>query len=373
MDDRKRLALAFASGGAIASFACFLGSKWSTSQARSRELVRGGRSSDLFVGIDLGGTTVACALVDNDGNIKAQNTAPLCKDKGFEAVVQFIAGRVMELIGTVNVHMADITAIGVGAPGNLDCTNGVVVSAANFDWKNAPITSAIEGILGRPTFLENDANAAVLAEKWIGAGRGSHVRHMIMFTLGTGIGAGVISDNVLIRGSTGMAGELGHTIIDPYVGRENQGRLCSGTGVRGVLEQYASARAIGVLAKEAVSKPGCEPTTLASVTDLTARDVFEHAAVGDELAKRLVDRTADYIAVGFINGCRAFDPQLIVVAGGLAEAGDALLEPVRRHFLRRWWSIQPSSTCKIVRATVGNSAGVVGAAAAARIRNSALD
>merc|ERR1711879_633548 len=142
-----------------------------------------------------------------------------------------------------------------------------------------------------------------------------------------------------------------------------------GTGVHGVLERYTSARALGVRAKEELAKQrakGVTKSTLAIVKDVTAKDVFEHAATGDKLAQELVDQTVEYLAVAFINACRHFEPQMIVVSGGMALAGEALLEPLRQRFAQRWWKIQP--LIRIVPATAGNHVGVIGAAAAAKLR-----
>merc|ERR1719464_1105582 len=131
--------------------------------------------------------------------------------------------------------MDRVAAIGIGAPGNLDCAAGVVRNAANFDWKDAPLSAALTAGTGRPTFLENDANAAVLAEWWAGAGAGEDIKHLIMVTLGSGVGGGVVSDDRLIRGMQGLAGELGHAIIEPCIGDAARGRPNPSTGVHGIL------------------------------------------------------------------------------------------------------------------------------------------
>jgi len=312
---------------------------------------------------------VSVALLDGAGNVLARAACQLPADRSFGTVTQLIVSNVRQAVADAGCQLGDVTAIGIGSPGNLDCRRGVVISAANLAFKDAPLADAIAQATGRPAYLENDANAAVLAEWWAGAGAGDDIKHLVMFTLGTGVGAGVVSDDRLVRGATGMAGELGHTIIEPCIGQPEQGRFCAGTSTRGVLEQYASARALADRAREALAGAVGKASSLAPLQGtLTSKDVFEHAAAGDALAMRLVDETAEYLAVGFINACRAFDPQLIVVTGGLALAGDALLRPLNEHFLRRWWTIQPPSTCRIVRATTGNDAGTIGAAAAARLR-----
>eukprot|EP00928_Gymnodinium_smaydae_P035283 TRINITY_DN24855_c0_g1_i1.p1 TRINITY_DN24855_c0_g1~~TRINITY_DN24855_c0_g1_i1.p1 ORF type:complete len:384 (+),score=82.77 TRINITY_DN24855_c0_g1_i1:128-1279(+) len=366
--------LAFAAGAGAASVA------WGLALALPRRrrpadehcaVLRGAGnkgSGRRFVGIDLGGTTLSVIVAEDHGRILARSQRDLPQqDRAFQTVVAFIVEQVVCTLCSIDLTLADVSAIGIGAPGNLDCERGIVRSAANFDWKGVPLGGAIAEATGVPTRLENDAKAAVLAEWWVGAGAGDDIRHLVMFTLGTGIGGGVVSDDRIIRGATGMAGELGHAIIEPGVGANApQGRFCAGTGVHGVLEQYASARALGERAREAFKMGDGAQSSLASVKEPTSKDVCEHAKRGDALALRLLDETADYLAVAFINACRAYDPQLIVITGGLANAGDVLLEPLRHHFRRRWWSIQPQGTCRIELATTGNDAGTLGAAAAAR-------
>jgi len=360
-------AVGFAAGAGLMSLACyFQNRKESCSKPcdRQTELANIGQKK-RFVGVDLGGTTVSVALTDEVGTILASQSQSLPAGKSFDSVTKLIIKLAQQVVREAGCQLGDVTAIGMGAPGNLDCDNGVVINAANFDWVNAPLTATIEKALGRPTFLENDANCAVLAEWWVGAGAGDDIKHIVMFTLGTGVGGGVVSDNRLVRGATGMAGELGHTIIDPNIGNSTAGRLCENTGVHGVLERYASAMNVGARAKELATGP--DVSTLATVRDVTAKDVFEHAAAGDKLAQHLVDETAEYLAVGMINACRHFDPQVIVVSGGMALAGDAIMKPIKEHFTRRWWKIQPLSTITIVQACAGNNAGMLGAAATAKL------
>eukprot|EP00930_Biecheleria_cincta_P085404 TRINITY_DN74798_c0_g1_i1.p1 TRINITY_DN74798_c0_g1~~TRINITY_DN74798_c0_g1_i1.p1 ORF type:complete len:367 (-),score=65.19 TRINITY_DN74798_c0_g1_i1:123-1223(-) len=353
-------ALAFAAGTGIASLGWYLASRRKGQRAPQRRR--------NFVGIDLGGTTVSLALLNDDGCILASRSSDLPADRSFTSVTKRIISELRQLLDSSGFRDTDVTAVGIGAPGSMDCDRGVLINAANFDWKDVPLTATIESATGLPTYLENDANAAMLAEWWVGAGAGPEIDHMVMLTLGTGIGGGVLVADRLLRGSTGMAGELGHAIIEPSIGTPDGGRLCPGTGVRGILEQYASARAVAVRAKEALEpEKGWERrSSLAKVPSPTCKDVFEHAADGDELAQRLVDETADYLAVACVNACRAYDPQLVVLSGGMAQAGDVLLNPLKKHFQRRWWSIQPASTCRIALASMGNNSGVVGAAAAAR-------
>lgn len=373
---RKSELFSFVAGAGLASLAWAWYCARSQKEGRTKSKItpQGFTSADrqqteepIFVGVDLGGTNVKMAVVDDHGRILQRRSSELGDDRSFDSVTSLIISELSKLVADAGLTMDAITAIGMGAPGNLDCKRGVVLKAAAFDWEGVPLTETIQKATGRPTCLENDANAAVLAEWWAGAGAGDDIKHMVMFTIGTGIGGGVISDDRLVRGATGMAGELGHTIIEPCIGTGTKGRLCAGTGVHGVLEQYCSARGMASRAKEMMY--GKEETTASSLReleDITAKEIFEHAASGDAFAQRVVDETAEYLAVGLINASRSFDPQLIVVTGGMTLAGDVLLDAINKHFLSRWWKIQPESTCRIALATTGNDAGVIGAAASAR-------
>jgi len=328
----------------------------------------GGGGSKRYLGIDLGGTTVTVGIIDDSGAVLHKDSEPLT-DKSFEAVTGLIVALSRKVMGAAGLSAADLTAAGVGSPGNLDFDKGVVKNAAAFPWIDAPIADVISaGLGGVPTVLENDANAALLAEWWAGAGAGADVKHIVMLTLGTGIGGGIVSDDRLIRGATGMAGELGHVIVEPHVGRATKGRLCAGTNVHGVFERYASASAVAQRAVDALQAKGAKGSSLHALgAAVTAKDVFEHAAAGDAVAAELVEHTAEYLAVGAINACRAFDPQVIVMTGGLALSGDQLFSRVQKYFDQHHWSIQPA-TCVIVPAKTGNAAGMIGAAAAARMR-----
>jgi predicted NBD/HSP70 family sugar kinase len=210
----------------------------------------------IFLGIDLGGTTVSIMVCADNGEVIKSGQQRL-KDRTFDNVTTQCQELSNELLAALCLDTDGIDAIGVGMPGNLDIVNGIVLSTANFDWKNAPLGATISAMLGdRPTFIENDANAALLAEWWVGSAKGK--KDVVMVTLGTGIGGGVIMNNQLIRGSNGLAGEFGHLIL------EEDGELNTGTGVRGVAELYGSATALRKSAmaecKEQKDR-GAEPVT----------------------------------------------------------------------------------------------------------------
>ena len=320
-----------------------------------------------FIGIDLGGTTITLGVVNSKGTVVAKVAEPL-EDRAFDSTTKQMIRMAHCAVAQANLSLSSITAIGIGTPGNLDFELGVVKNAAAFSWKDAPLAAVVEAGTGRPTVIENDANAALLAEWWAGAGAGDDIRHIVMLTLGTGVGGAIVTDDKLLRGATGMAGELGHVIVEPRVGQEPKGELCSGTNVYGVFERYTSATAVAKRAKDLLREQAGIASSMRALGDtLDAKAVFEHAAQGDALAEQIVDSTAEYLGVGCINICRAFDPQVIVMTGGLALAGNQLFDKVRSWFNHHHWTIQPP-TCRIVPAQTGNNAGMIGAAAAARIK-----
>lgn len=256
------------------------------------------------------------------------------------------------------VNLDQIAAIGIASPGSLSKSTGVVVRCANLPgWDSVPLCDLVSEALGQPTIMENDARSAAFGEFMAGSGRASAIRNMIMITLGTGVGSGMILDGRLVHGHTGMAGELGHMIV------MSGGEIC-GCGQRGCLEAYASAsrvhrRAMQVLQnskatsslRNIIFKAGCP----------TARDVAEHARRGDTLALHIWDETCKFIAVGCVNAAHLMDPEIIVLGGGLAAAGKLLLDSVERHFRQQYWKIETPRT--VIRiAELGNDAGFIGAA-----------
>jgi glucokinase len=250
---------------------------------------------------------------------------------------------------------AEILGVGVGAPGPLDTKRGIVLLTPNLGWVNMPLRQLIHDRLGLPAALDNDANCAVLGEWWVGAARGA--RHAIGITIGTGIGGGLIIDGQLYHGASDVAGEIGHTTID------TEGRRCK-CGNYGCLEAYASGPNIALRAVEEL-EAGAESRLRALVggdlRKITAQTVYQAAADGDELALEVVNDTAKFLGVGIGNLLNVFNPEVVVVCGGVTLAGDHLFEPLRREVARR--AFKPAVTaCRIVPGELAGTAGVYGAA-----------
>ena len=318
---------------------------------------------ELYLGIDLGGTKIHTAVVSRDGDILADDYRETVAERGASGVLDRIVASAQAAMAQGGAGREEITAIGIGAPGPMDATAGVLTAPPNLPgWNNVPLKALLEERLGIPAFLENDANAAALAEYHYGAGRGS--RNMIYVTVSTGIGGGLILNGALYYGSDGAAGEIGHMTILP------NGPLC-GCGNRGHLEALASGTAIARDARELLSRG--VPTLIRELADddpaqVTARLVAQAAEQGDLEAQELLDRAMGYLGVGMANLANIFNPDEIVIGGGLANLGEKLFGPVRRTVRNTCFDVI-ADRVQVAPATLGPNVGVIGAAAVAISRS----
>ncbi len=312
-------------------------------------------SESVAVGIDLGGTNVKVALVDVRGRIKARWVSPLDPAESPSVTVREIVATIDSLLAEAGLSRLDLAGVGIGAPGPMDLRRGRIVKAANLPaWHDVPIRELMSDALIQPVVFDNDGNAAAYGEHWAGAGRGSD--DMVMLTLGTGIGGGVILGGRVLHGHFENAAELGHTIVAV------NGAPCT-CGQRGCLEAYASARAVAQRASAALAQG--ESSTLRKVADdnlnVQAVTVAQHARGGDSLARRVWDDACLHLAVACVNVQHAYNPARIVLGGGLSRAGDLLLDGVREHFARQKWSLHDDLPT-IELAALGYDAGLIGAA-----------
>ena len=310
---------------------------------------------DLTIGVDVGGTKCLGVVLTADGQITAEHRVPTPKDA--HDVVDAIAGLASELQGAAPAA----TRIGVGAPGLID-VNGVLRFAPNLGAAaELPLRAELEHQLSGSTIVvENDANCAAWGEWVSGAARG--VDDVLMITLGTGIGGGIILGGSLFRGANGFAGEIGHVVVDP------NGPACP-CGQRGCWERYASGSGLGWLAREAaVAGRAVRVVELAGGDPESVRGehVTRAAAEGDAQAQAVMDRFAWWVALGLANLANTFDPSRFVLGGGLVEAGALLLEPVSRQFLELVEAAAHRPPIEIVPAALGERAGAIGAADLAR-------
>lgn len=308
----------------------------------------------LALGIDLGGTTVKVGVVNHEGVIVGRGRRATESEKGVEGVIANIALAVEDALAAAGVAKEALDGVGMGSPGICDTKNGVVVRSGNLYWYNVPVGPLLSAKLGLPVKLENDANAAALGEQWCGAAKGYN--HVIMFTLGTGVGGGLILDGRIYSGSQGWAGELGHI---PVV---EDGPPCT-CGTYGCLEAVASATAMGVAAKKAIDAG--QSQRMAEIAreqgHVDARVAIVAAQQGDEAAIAILNQVGLHLGWASAMLVSSLNPELIVVGGGASKGGEFVLEPIRQVVARRAMP-GPREVVKVVAATLGNDAGLIGAA-----------
>ncbi len=315
-----------------------------------------GQTVSLTIGVDVGGTKVAAGVVDEHGHIleKLKVPTPAATPEGTAKVIGDV---VIELLSR---HQVDL--VGVGAAGFVDETGSTIMFAPNLAWREEPVKKQVEDRVGVPVMVENDANAAAWAEVRFGAARDQ--QHMMMITVGTGIGAGIIIDGELYRGRWGMAGEPGHSRVVP------DGRLC-GCGNRGCWEQYASGNALAAEARDfARRSPGAAMRILhlagGSADRITGLEVTQAAREGDESALRCFEIVGTWLGQGLADLAAILDPGCFVIGGGVSEAGELLLGPARVAFSAGLTGRSYRRHAEIRRAKLGADAGLIGAAHLAR-------
>jgi glucokinase len=315
-----------------------------------------------IIGVDLGGTNIAAGAMSLDGaQHVAMQSIPTNSSLGDEGVAERIIGLVdrviLDTMEATGAARRDFIGVGIGAPGPLDRERGIVIVAPNLGWMNFPLRDRIHQGLGLPATLDNDANCATFGEWWQGAGRGSN--NLVGLTIGTGIGGGLILNGSLYHGASDVAGEIGHTTIDV------NGRHCK-CGSYGCLEAYASGPAIATRAREIMVREEGESVIPSMVhgrlDQITAQTVYDAAKAGDEVASEIVRDTARYLGAGIANLLNIFNPDTVVVAGGVTAAGDALFGPLQREVRRRAFSPAVDAV-RIVPGELPGTAGVVGAVA----------
>jgi len=268
---------------------------------------------------------------------------------------------VRRAVAGAGLRLDQIAATGVATPGTMDIPAGIILDPPNLKpWQNVPVRRHIHDTFKVPTAFQNDANAAAYGEYWVGAGKGTG--SMVLFTLGTGIGCGIVIDDVIIEGRHSHGAEVGHIKIEL-----SNPRQC-GCGRWGCLEAYASATAVVKRTLEALNGDGGKSslhTVIRELGDLTSREVFDAAAKGDFLAEKIVEDTAFYLAVGATNMMHTIDPDMVLFGGGMIAAGNSFLERIQRHVKSLAFPV-PAEKTQLCFAKLGTDAGFIGAAACAR-------
>jgi len=308
-------------------------------------------TKEIIAGIDIGGTKIAVALADADGKILSHFRFPTQVERGAHRILDNAITEIERISKETGTRLS---AVGVGCGGPLDRARGLILSPANLpEWDEFPITNLLETRLKVPVLLDNDANAAALAEHKYGAGRG--FKHMVYITISTGIGGGLIINGELIHGVGDGAGEVGHITVLP------DGPAC-GCGGQGCLESLCSGTSIARRARERLQS-GAQSSMTAMVKELnqvTAHTVAEAARDGDSLAVEIWDETIYYLAIGINNVIVTLAPEAIILGGGVSTAGEQLLEPLRRQLQMRVKMV-PFEKVRILQATLGGDSGIYGA------------
>ena len=297
---------------------------------------------NYYAGIDLGGTFVKGGIVDEEGNILVKDKIPTGKERPYAEIAADMAQLVLDLAKKAGISPADVKAAGVGSPGTIDSKNGIIVYSNNIRWEKVPLGAELKKHLGIPVFATNDANAAALGESFAGAAKS--YPSSVFITLGTGVGGGIILDNVLFEGNRSAGAEIGHMVI------RMGGEKCT-CGRKGCFEAYASATALIRQTRNAMAKD-----------KTSGKTAFDGMRAGDKTAEKVVKNYITYLAEGIANLANIFRPDAVVLGGGVCAEGDTLLVPLRRKVNRLLYGGTKYAPVLVTVAKLGNDAGLVGAA-----------
>lgn len=306
-----------------------------------------------YVGIDLGGTNIAAGLCDEKGNILSQSSVPTMKERDWKEIVRDMAAIAEKVVKDAGHTLDEVEAVGIGCPGSIDKEHGVVVYSNNIVMHNATVAEEFQKYIDKPVYLENDANAAALGEY---AAYGEGISSFVFFTLGTGVGGGIIFDGKVWSGFNGAGGEIGHQTL--VFG----GEPCT-CGRRGCLEAYASVTALIRQTKAAMEK---HPESLMNEWAekkgrVSGRTAFECAKMGDAAAIEVRDRYIEYVADGVASIVNVLQPEIVAIGGGISREGDLLLEPIKKYLSENDYNkYMPKTEIRIAK--LFGDAGIVGAA-----------
>ena len=299
-------------------------------------------------GVDVGGTTCKLGLFETNGTLIDKWEIPTNTENNGESIPHDIVAAVHNKMVEKGLTKDDVEGIGIGLPGAVT-EDGVVNKCVNLGWGVVPIVAQMEELSGLKVRAANDANIAALGEAWMGAGKGCH--SVVMVTLGTGIGGGVILNNRILTGFNGAAGEIGHIVVN-----EDEILQCN-CGNHGCIEQYASATGIVMMAHRHLDRSG-KPSALRDMGDFSAKDVFDQAKAGDELAKEVVHQVCYLLGKMIATVCNVINPEIVLIGGGVSKAGQIIIDEIKEGF--DVGIFHACANTKITLATLGNDAGIFG-------------
>lgn len=311
----------------------------------------------LLIGIDLGGTNIKAGLIDDEGNILIQNKRPTVAERGYSKILNDMADQIKELTVSYGISLNDIYSVGVGVPGIVRCDTGKVINCTNLLWNSVELSADLNSRINKKIYVENDANAAALAESLFGVTKS--VSNSVLLTIGTGIGSGIIINNQIFRGSHAFGSELGHMIIGDNFYNCNCGN-------NGCFETLASATAIVKYVQLKIKETRYKNSQILNLAwnrpeCITAKDIFDAAKLGDFLALESIDRMCKYMAIGIHNIYNILDPEIIVLGGGVSAAGNFLIDKIKEKTSLMMFE-NNIEYGKIAISALGNDAGIIGAA-----------
>ncbi len=304
------------------------------------------------IGIDLGGTNIAVGVVNEKYEIVAHHSVPTGASRPAAEVIGDMGDAVEAALAKAGVSIEACQSMGIGSPGTCDSEQGVVARAYNLGWFDVPVCAMLHERFGIPVRLSNDANCAALAETVAGAAIGCE--NMVLITLGTGVGGGIIIDGKIYAGMRSAGAELGHTLL------VLDGEQCT-CGRRGCWETYASATALIRQAQQAAADH--PESLLAQAKEITGLAVFQAADQGDSVAQSVIDRYCVYVAAGFTDLVNSLAPEMILLGGGISRQGERILAPIREYVTNNCFGQKDGAIPVIRAAALGNEAGIIGAAA----------
>lgn len=312
-----------------------------------------------YIGIDLGGTNISAGIADENGNILVKASTPTMNGRAAEDIIDDMSGLCSKLMEELKLEVNDIESIGVGMPGTMDKKKGISIYANNLNFDNVNIVEEMRKRINLPCYIENDANCAAIGENVCGVAYGS--KSLIYITIGTGVGAGIIINGKVFDGSFGGGGEAGHMVIVA------EGEECT-CGRKGCWEAYASASALRREGRIAAAKyPNSKIYDLVdgNIKLIDAKTVFDAADLGDEIALEIIDKYIKYLGIGLVNLVNIFQPEAIIIGGGVCAQGDKVIKPLVKILNEKVYGKELKT--KISIATLGNDAGIVGAAMLGKI------
>lgn len=311
-----------------------------------------------YIGVDIGGMSIKAGLTDENGKILSKKSVVTRATESDEIIVADIAALIKDVIAENGLTPADIDGVGLGSPGSVNDAAGVIRYSCNINFRQTPVVAILRDVLGIDNVkISNDANCAALGETMFGAGKGAE--NSVTVTLGTGVGTGIVVDGKLLTGNRSAGAEGGHVQLG--LG----GPLC-GCGKRGHFEAYASTSALLRQTEEAMKKhPESALNTVAKEHGFDGKTVFIAAKQGDKVAKRVLNRYIYYVGVGLVSFANVFYPEVFIIGGGISKEGDTLILPLQKFVSENVYGAEYNPPIKVVAATLGNDAGIIGAAALA--------